>query len=267
MDLHDFPDVAENYDLYVAHVITQDYDSTVTFHLDLAQQYGQQGILDIGCGTGATLLPLIEHGFRVTGLDISEAMLSVLRRKLTRYPGPTQDRARLVCANMTEFDLPERFSLVIVPRSAFLHLLTERDQEAALHCIHRHLARGGVLSFNTFDPNYSYIAANLKGAAHEPVLRTEYINSRGNREQIWNITEYDPATQIIHITWRFDEFNAEGERIDQRERPLRLRWSFEPEIRYLLRLCGFEVLATYAAYDKTPKTYGSGIVWITRRQE
>lgn len=266
MDLHDFSDVAENYDHYVAHITAQDDSSVVAFHLDLAQQYGQQGILDVGCGTGATILPLVEQGFQVTGLDVSEAMLNVLRRKLARHSSPVQERAHLVCANMTKFDLPDHFSLVIIPRSAFLHLLTERDQEDALRCIYQHLVPNGVLSFNTFDPNYSYIAANLKGISHEPVLRTEYINARGNRERIWNMTEFDPGTQNIHTTWRFEELDAAGGCIDQRERPLRLRWSFEPETRHLLRLCGFDVLETYAAYDKTPRTYGSGIIWIARRQ-
>ena len=266
MDLHDFSDVAENYDHYVAQIAGQDDSSLVAFHLDLAQQYGQQGILDIGCGTGATLLPLVERGFQVTGLDVSEAMLDILRHKLTQQPGPVQGRARMVCANMTQFDLPERFSLVVIPRSAFLHLLTEQDQEAALRRIYQHLVPNGVLSFNTFDPNYSTIAANLKGIPHEPILRTEYINARGNRERIWNIGNYDPVTQNIQATGRFEELDAAGQCIDQRERPLRLRWSFEPETRHLLRLCGFDVLATYATYDKTPKTYGSGIVWIARRQ-
>jgi len=266
MDLHDYSDVAENYDYYLARISGQDDASTVAFHLDLAKEYGHEGVLDVGCGTGATLLPLLEYGFQVTGLDISEAMLDVLRQKFSTYAGPVQERARLVCSDMAHFDLAEQYSLVIAPRSAFLHLLTTDEQENALRCIYRHLLAGGVLSFNTFDPDYNYIAANLKGTRHEPLLRTEYVNSRGNREQIWNITEFDPVTQIVHTVWRFKEFNATGEQIEQRDRPLRLRWSFEPEIRHLLRLCGFEVTAIYADYDKKPRSYGSGIVWVAHRQ-
>jgi ubiquinone/menaquinone biosynthesis C-methylase UbiE len=39
-------------------------------------------VLDIGCGTGRFTVPLTEHGARVTGLDLSEAMLAVASRKL-----------------------------------------------------------------------------------------------------------------------------------------------------------------------------------------
>jgi ubiquinone/menaquinone biosynthesis C-methylase UbiE len=40
-------------------------------------------ILDIGCGTGLASAPLIENGYKVTGVDPSEPMLAVARE---RYP-------------------------------------------------------------------------------------------------------------------------------------------------------------------------------------
>lgn len=39
-------------------------------------------IIDVGCGTGALSYVLQERGHRVTGIDISEKMLAVARRKL-----------------------------------------------------------------------------------------------------------------------------------------------------------------------------------------
>ncbi len=264
MDLHEHEDVAENYDFYVSALVGDDR-SLVDFHLELAQEYGQQGILDIACGTGVLLLPFVAHGYRVTGIDISQAMLSVLQRKLARLPASQQDKARLVCANMTDFHLEEGASLAIIARSGYMHLLTPQAQEQALRNIHRHLAPGGILTFNTFDPNYTMISAQLKGGETEFQIRAEYINARGRRERIWNAPQYDPEQQVVDVQWIYEELDEQGQAIGRRKRLLRLRWSFETETRHLLRLCGFRVLQVYSSYTKEPRAYGRALIWVAER--
>jgi SAM-dependent methyltransferase len=264
MDLHDFSDVAENYDLYLP-TLTTDQPSLEAFHLELAESYGAAGILDLACGTGAALIPLIQNGWHVTGLDLSQPMLDVLSAKLAALPAEVSARANLVCANMAQFSLPEPISLAIIVRSGFMHLLTPQDQENTLRAIHRHLLPGGVLSFNTFDPDYTVIASALKGSHPAAKLRAEYTNRAGRKERIWNQIEFDPSGQIIEGTWIFEELDETGTVLARRERPLRMRWSFESEIRHLLRLCDFEVITTYGSYRKDPRAYGGGILWVTRR--
>ena len=100
MDLHDYRDVAENYDAYLD-VMTSEHDSYEgfqDFYLDLARTHGQAGTLDVACGTGAVLLPLLQAGLDAEGTDISEAMCDVTRRKaeaLGLHP-------RVFAANMTD---------------------------------------------------------------------------------------------------------------------------------------------------------------------
>ena len=43
-----------------------------------------QDVLDVGCGTGKHLIPLVRDGLRLTGVDYSEAMVRECRRKLDR---------------------------------------------------------------------------------------------------------------------------------------------------------------------------------------
>lgn len=266
MDLHDYQDVAESYDEYIHNLTGVDYqEDVIKFHDELAMDYGHHGILDLGCGTGLTLIPLIQAGYRVTGIDISAEMLNVLHSKLRALPENVRRKATTLCANMSNFDLGERYSLAIIPQSGFLHLLTEQDQEQALNCIHRHLTEDGILSFNTFDPNYTWIAKNLKGSNPKPELRATYRNKRGNQEQVWNIIEYDPRQQLMEGVWIFKELDDSGNIIQQRERPVRMRWSFAPEIRHLLKLCGFEVIELYSSYKKAAREYGGWIIWIAKR--
>ena len=58
MDLHDYKDVAENYDRYleVMYQTSHNYDGFIEFYTELAKQYGSGGIIDIACGTGAVVL-------------------------------------------------------------------------------------------------------------------------------------------------------------------------------------------------------------------
>jgi SAM-dependent methyltransferase len=266
MDLHDYQDVAESYDEYILSLTSIDHqEDVVEFHSDLAKKYGHQGIIDLGCGTGATLIPLIQAGYRVTGIDISQAMLDVLQGKLDGLPDDVRRNAATLCASMSDFDLDEKHSLAIIPQSGFLHLLTEQDQEQALRCIHRHLTPDGVLSFNTFDPNYARIAENVKGSNPQPELRAEYRNARGNHEQVWNVIEYDPTQQLMEGFWIFKELDDSGKVMEERKRPVRMRWSFAPEIEHLLRLCGFEVVEMYSSYTKEPREYGGWIIWVAKR--
>ena len=45
--------------------------------LDMLQPSRGESVLEIGCGTGTTLLPLVEQGLRVTGIDPSPYMLDI----------------------------------------------------------------------------------------------------------------------------------------------------------------------------------------------
>ena len=266
MDLHDYDDVAADYDYYLR-VLAPGHDSEkVEFHLELARQYGQQGVADIACGTGAVLIPLIEAGCRVVGVDLSAAMLGVLRGKLEKLPRKVSSRTELICANMKDLRLEQPVSLAVIPGSGFMHLPTAEDQEEALRRINHCLMEEGVFSFNTFDPDYRLIADNAKGSQPESALRNTFLNARGNQVELWETTEFDPARQLIEGTWRFRELDEQGAVIDERERPLTMRWSFEAELRHLLRLCGFEVVELYSSYKKDPRQYGGWIVWVARKK-
>ena len=67
MDLHDYKDVAENYDRYLDVMYSEhdNYEGFQEFYLELARKYGSGGTIDIACGTGAVLMYLAEEGIFV----------------------------------------------------------------------------------------------------------------------------------------------------------------------------------------------------------
>ena len=83
MDLHDYRDVAENYDRYleVMYEHGDHHEHFQEFYLDLARKYGSGGVVDVACGTGAVLLYLAEHGVIADGTDLSKEMCRVRPRR------------------------------------------------------------------------------------------------------------------------------------------------------------------------------------------
>ncbi|MFJ2542759.1 daptide-type RiPP biosynthesis methyltransferase [Microbacterium sp. NPDC087589] len=98
-------------------------------------------ILDVAAGTGRLTVPLVRSGKRVTAIDLSDDMLSRLRRTLP-------DHAMLECvvADMRDFSLPRQFGLVIIGATSIT--LLDRAGRSLLYAnVRRHLAVRGVFAF------------------------------------------------------------------------------------------------------------------------
>src|SRR5262245_42954499 len=71
--------IAPLYDLVPAYRDRGD----IAFYLNAAKQ-ASGDILEIGCGSGRVLIPIAREGHRITGLDVSAAMLDKCRDELAR---------------------------------------------------------------------------------------------------------------------------------------------------------------------------------------
>ena len=79
----------------------------VAFYEGIAREVGGP-ILELACGTGRIALPLAQVGLHVTGVDRSEAMLTIARRKLAALPASIQERLTFVNQDMSALNLGRR---------------------------------------------------------------------------------------------------------------------------------------------------------------
>ena len=265
MDLHDYKDVAENYDRYleVMYQTENNYDGFIQFYTELAKRYGAGGIIDIACGTGAVALGLAEQGIIADASDLSEEMCNVARKK-------AQDKGyklRIFRGDMTTFDAGRTYSLAIIARSGFMHLPTPEIQRAALLNIRSRLCDGGILTLNTFDPLPSFQTEQMKNSDEDHEFRLEYINADGNREKIYTALSYDPVSQILKGSWKFETLDEKGNVIAERIRPLTMRQTYRQEMKWLIELCGFEIEALYSGYKFKPadELTPSDLVWVLKK--
>ncbi len=94
----------------------------VPFYLAEARIAGGP-LLELGCGTGRLLIPLLSTGFEVSGLDASAAMLEVAKQKREQLSPELASRLQLYQGDMSSFELGEGIrphfdSVQIVPASA-----------------------------------------------------------------------------------------------------------------------------------------------------
>jgi SAM-dependent methyltransferase len=96
-------------------------------------------LLELGCGSGSILAGLHQLD-RLVGLDRSPQMLAAARAKVPR--------ARFVEANMTTFELDQRFDIVICVFDTLNHLVTVDAWRALFECARAHLRAGGLFVFD-----------------------------------------------------------------------------------------------------------------------
>ena len=101
-------------------------------------------LLDLCCGTGPLIPPLIQSGYQVTGLDASNEMLAFARKK-----APEAD---FVHEDARHFQLKERFDGVISTSASLNHMPTLQDLEQVFAQVYASLRTGGLFLFDLNHP-------------------------------------------------------------------------------------------------------------------
>jgi SAM-dependent methyltransferase len=252
--------VAELYDHVVPYRDRQD----VTFFVEAAQESGGP-VLEVGCGTGRVLLPTARAGIEIVGLDLSSHMLDVCRERLLREPEDVQSRVELVQADMRSFELARTFNLVTVPFRPFQHLTTVDDQLSCLEQIHRHLADGGRLILDLFNPSLEFLTSDNVGQelGDEP----EFTTPSGSRiVRRHRTVSRDLFNQINYVELIYYVTHPDG-REERLVHSFPMRYLFRFEVEHLLARSGFQLEHIYADYDKSPygSKYPGELVTIARK--
>lgn len=112
---------------------------------------GQKTLLDLCCGTGQLAVHFAEHGYRVVGVDLSEHMLAHARENAA--PHIQAGQVRFAHADVSHFELDERFGLAVSTYDALNHLPNPEALLACFRCTLPLLVDGGwfVFDLNTRD--------------------------------------------------------------------------------------------------------------------
>lgn len=113
---------------------------------DLAVEKGLRGtrVLDVGCGTGSSFVPLLARGYEVVGCDLSPDMVARAREKVNAHDA----RAEVLVADMRALPELGAFDLVTCIDDALNNLLSVDQLRSALEGFQRNLRPGGLAVFD-----------------------------------------------------------------------------------------------------------------------
>ena len=209
-----------------------DLGTAVDFLRDLA---GDGPALELGIGTGRIAVPLHAAGVDVHGVDASEAMVDLLRRKTGG------DAIPVTIDDFRDFELGRRFSLIYVVFNTFFGLLTQDDQVDAFSAIARHLEPGGAFAMEAFVPDLSRFDRGQRVGAVDVALDEVRLD----------VSLHDALAQRTtsqHVVLRED-----GVRLY----PVVVRYAYPSELDLMARLAGLRLRERWADWDRSLLTASS----------
>jgi SAM-dependent methyltransferase len=209
------------------------------FYVEEARRGGGP-VLELGCGSGRLTIPIARAGIEIVGADLSRPMLEAARAK-ARAAGVEVDLRE---ADMRGFDMPERFSAILIAGNSLLHLLTLDELKECLASVRRHLAPGGRFVFDISKWDLSRLARDP--SQRYPVYTLN--DPKRGEIAIEETASYDTARQIRRIGWYLSAPGAPDFRIVEYE----LRVIFPQELVLLLEIAGFKLEARYGEFTREP---------------
>jgi SAM-dependent methyltransferase len=240
------PRFGELYDAIPAYGARKD----MAFYVDCARRTGGP-VLELGCGTGRVLLPIARAGISITGVDGSRLMLDRCREKLAAEPEEVRARVSLHLADGAEFSTTGKFPLVIAPFRVLQQLATVEHQLAFLKNAARHLAPGGWLVFDVFNPYFRALTADRSQEASDTPEFTLPDGRKLKRTyRVPNVRWIDQVSET-ELIYYVTEPGAGTQRYVQ---GFEMRWYTRAELEHLLARAGLRATAVYGDFDRSALT-------------
>jgi SAM-dependent methyltransferase len=127
-------------------------------------------LLELGCGTGGVLKHLAKN-YQVSGLDLSDGMLTIAKKQLTKVNFYHQ--------SMVDFKITEHFDVIICIFDSINHLTKWNDWKKVFKNAHHHLTDNGIFIFDI----------NTKKKLDRVITQSAGVIPSGDNTIIMNVTE------------------------------------------------------------------------------
>ncbi|MCI6227377.1 MAG: class I SAM-dependent methyltransferase [Candidatus Faecousia sp.] len=127
-----------------------DYGATVAFYREILTAEGlrPRTAVDLACGTGSVSMLLARQGLKVTGVDMSEEMLTVAQQKAGNMDNPP----RFVCQRLQDLLLPRGVDLAVCALDSLDYITDPNDCAETIRRVYRALNPGGIFIFDVNTP-------------------------------------------------------------------------------------------------------------------
>ena len=142
-----YKNLAASYDRLTNDV---DYEATVEFYMEILRREGlaPRTVVDLACGTGSVTEILARKGYRVTGVDMSEEMLTEAAMKTMDMEQPPM----YSCQLLQNLRLPRGVDMAVCALDSLDYILNPEDCKEAIRRAYKALNPGGIFIFDVNTP-------------------------------------------------------------------------------------------------------------------
>jgi SAM-dependent methyltransferase len=212
-------------------------DATIDFLKGLAGRPPRA--LELAIGSGRIALPLAAAGVQVTGIDVSDEMVALLRAK------PGGEAIKVVTGDFADVAVEGGFPLVYLAFNTLFALLEQGRQVECFQNVARALEPGGSFVLDTFVPDlarYDHLGTRMGVSS---------ISS--NDAHAYEMSIHDPIRQTVvthHVRRLEDDTTV--------VLPVTVRYAWPSELDLMGRLAGLELVERWGWYDRRSYTERSG---------
>ena len=207
-----------------------DYEAIVAFYHEILKKENirPKSAVDLACGTGSVALILGRMGCRVTGVDMSEEMLTVAQQRAVEQ----ENCPMFVCQKLQQLCLPRGVDMAVCALDGLDYILDPLDCKEAIRRVYKALNPGGIFIFDVNTPE------KLRAMDGQVFLDEDddvYCVWRG---------EFDEETNIC--SYGMDLFQRQG-KVWHRSFEEHQEYAYTPEqLTEYLKAAGFTRIRIYA---------------------
>lgn len=207
-------------------------------------------LLELACGSGRLLIPLAREGYTIIGIDTSEKMLSLARERVQQ--ANLTANVTLIQQDMSELQLPRKFSLAFVALGSFAHLTSRKAQQQALTSIRKQLNTGATFIIDISNADARYME-NLSG---QLLHQGTWQGADGTFLTHLVSPASSQTKHLLELTHFYDQ-HAQGGPINRTVITTHLYLFERTEMELLLEQAGFVIKSVYGDHDLGPFTLES----------
>ncbi|MEQ9266150.1 MAG: class I SAM-dependent methyltransferase [Balneolaceae bacterium] len=247
-----YTSLAPLYDILMEDV---DYDSWADFIDEILQthHFDPFDVLELACGTGSLSLSLTElECYKVTGTDLSPAMITVAEQKANQFDLPT----RFFPMDFLNINLNERFDAIISVFDSVNYIHEANDIVKMLNSTFELLKPGGLMVFDFSTPKNSMEAVDHLNDEEGDSGKFRYFRS----------SRYDPIEKIHYNEFDIEELDEEtGQVINSYQEIHKQRAYSLDEMLSIVAQTSYHLVAKYDGFDLIPADENSARVTIVLR--
>jgi len=211
-------------------------------------------ILEPMCGSGRFLIPMLQEGFDISGVDTSPDMLAACRQRA----GLLGLSPRLYQQSLHQLVLPDLYRFVMIPAGSFCLLTDPQEAHQSLVRIFRAMAPGAMFAveIDQWQPPQE----------ETPPGDLRFVElQEGSRIIMHSFGELDAAGRLYQGRNRYDLIQAD-QILETEWEDFNLRYYLPEDFSSLLTKAGFTNIRHHSAYNPAqPVDQSESLVFICTR--